>query len=318
MRPVWSGSLSLGLVTVPVRLYSAVEDHKVHFRQFQRGTEDRIRYRRVNERTGKEVDYDDIVKGYEFDSGEYVLVEPEELDEIAPGRSKSLDIESFVELDDIDPMFFDKTYWLAPAKEEFERPYALLLEAMRSSGRAGIAKFVMRGREYLSLIRSGDGVMVLNTLHFAADLRDPAEQLPDLPGKAKARGKELDMAVDLIDAMSDDWRPEEYRDTYNDRVRKLIKAKKKGKTITPAAEPGEPTKVVDLFEALSKSVENGKSTKKASSGKSAKKTSAKKTPARKDLASLSKADLEKLARERDIKGRSKMTRAGLEKTLKAS
>ncbi|EME61631.1 Ku protein [Amycolatopsis decaplanina] len=314
MRPVWSGSLSLGLVTVPVRLYSAVEDHTVHFRQFQRGTEDRIRYRRVNERTGKEVGYDDIVKGYELDSGEYVLVEPEELDEIAPGRSKSLDIESFVELDAIDPMFFDKTYWLAPAKDEFERPYALLLEAMDSSGKAGIAKFVMRGREYLALVRSGDGVMVLNTLHFAADLRDPAEQLPELPGKAKARGKELDMAVDLIDAMSDDWRPEEYRDTYTDRVRELIKAKKKGDTITPATEPGEPTKVVDLFEALSKSVESGKAKKKPG----AKKPPAKKAAAKKDLSSLSKADLEKLARERDIKGRSKMTRAGLEKALKAS
>ncbi|GAB3733328.1 Ku protein [Amycolatopsis oliviviridis] len=308
MRPVWSGSLSLGLVTVPVRLYSAVEDHTVRFRQFQRGTEDRVRYRRVNERTGKEVDFDDIVKGYELDSGEYVVVEPAELDEIAPGRSKSLDIESFVELDAIDPMFFDKTYWLAPAKDEFERPYALLLEAMRSSGKAGIAKFVMRGREYLALVRSGDGVMVLNTLHFAADLRDPAQELPDLPGKAKARGKELDMAVNLIDAMSDDWRPEEYRDTYTDRVRKLIKAKKKGETITPAIEPGEPTKVVDLFEALSKSVESGK----------AKKSGAKKPPDKKDLSSLSKADLEKLARERNIKGRSKMTRAGLEKALKAS
>ncbi|WP_414938157.1 Ku protein [Amycolatopsis sp. cmx-11-51] len=318
MRPVWSGSLSLGLVTVPVRLYSAVENHTVHFRQFQRGTEDRIRYRRVNERTGKEVDLDDIVKGYELDSGEYVVVEPEELDEIAPGRSKSLDIESFVELDAIDPMFFDKTYWLAPAKEEFERPYALLLEAMRSSGRAGIAKFVMRGREYLALARSGDGVMVLNTLHFAADLRDPAEQLPDLPGKARARGKELDMAVNLIDAMSDDWRPEEYRDTYTDRVRKLIKAKKKGETITPATEPGEPTKVVDLFEALAKSVESGKPKKKASGAKTPKAPKAPKAPKKKDLSSLSKADLEKLARERDIKGRSKMTRAGLEKALKAS
>ncbi|ANN18915.1 Ku protein [Amycolatopsis orientalis] len=321
MRPVWSGSLSLGLVTVPVRLYSAVEDHTVHFRQFQRGTEDRIRYRRVNERTGKEVDYDDIVKGYELDSGEYVVVEPEELDEIAPGRSKSLDIESFVELDAIDPMFFDKTYWLAPAKAEFERPYALLLEAMRSSGRAGIAKFVMRGREYLALVRSGDGVMVLNTLHFAADLRDPAEQLPDLPGKAQARGKELDMALNLIDAMSDDWRPDEYHDTYTDRVRKLIAAKKKGETITPATEPGEPTKVVDLFEALSKSVESGKAKKRSGSGAkagTAKKSPAKKSPAAKDLSSLSKADLEKLARERDIKGRSKMTRAGLEKALKAS
>lgn len=315
MRPVWSGSLSLGLVTVPVRLYSAVEDHTIHFRQFQRGTEDRIRYRRVNERTGKEVGYEDIVKGYELDSGDYVLVEPEELDEIAPGRSKSLDIESFVDLAEVDPAFFDKTYWLAPAKEEFERPYVLLLEAMRTSGKAGVAKFVMRGREYLALTRAGDDVMVLDTLHFAADLRDPAKELPDLPGKAKARGKELDMAIDLIEAMSDDWRPEDYRDTYTDRVRELIKAKKKGDTVTPASEPGEPTKVVDLFEALSKSVESGKAKKK---GTGPKKATAAKKKQQPDLSSLSKGELEKLARERDIKGRSKMTRAGLEKALKAS
>jgi DNA end-binding protein Ku len=257
-RPIWTGSLNFGLVTVPVALYSATEDHSVGFRQFERGTSDRIRYRRVNERTGKEVDYADIVKGYELDDGDYVIVEPDELDEIAPGRSRTIDIEGFVDLDDIDPIYFQKTYWLAPAKEEFGRAYGLLLQAMAKTNKAGIAKFVMRGKEYISAVRAGDGVLVLNTLHFAADLRDPAKELSKLPGKPKARGKELDMAVSLIDSMTEDWKPGEYRDTYTERVEKLIKDKKAGRTVTPEAEPAEATKVVDLFDALSRSVKGRK------------------------------------------------------------
>lgn len=302
-RPIWSGSINFGLVTVPVSLYSATEDHSIHFRQFERGTSDRIRYRRVNERTGKEVDYDKIVKGYELDDGEYVLVEPEELDEIAPGRSRTIDIESFVDLEEVDPIYFQRTYWLGPAKEEFHRAYALLLQAMAKTNRAGIARFVMRGREYLAAVRAGDGVLTLNTMHFAADIRDPAKELKALP-ELKARGKELDMAVDLVDSMTEQWRPEQYEDTYTARVKKLIDDKKAGRTVTPESGPSEPTKVVDLFEALSRSVEGRKG------GKRGKKKA--------DVSSLSKADLEKLARERDVKGRSKMTRAELEKAVKAS
>ncbi|MFI5613667.1 Ku protein [Amycolatopsis sp. NPDC051903] len=305
-RPVWSGSLTLGLVTVPVRLYSAIEDHTVHFRQFERGTSDRIRYRRVNERTGDEVDYADVVKGYDLGDGDYVLVEQEELDEIAPGRSKSLDVEAFADLADIDPMFFDRTYWLAPASSDYDKPYSLLLAAMAKTDKAGVAKFVLRGREYLALVRAGDGVLLLDTLHFAADLRRKDEELPDLPDQAAARGKEFDLAVNLIDAMTEDWRPEDYRDTYTDRVHELIDAKRKGDEITPAAEAAEPTKVVDLFEALQRSVEG--------SGK----RRGKKPAAGPKLADLTKAELDELAKEREIKGRSKMKRAELEQALEAS
>ncbi|WIX74999.1 Ku protein [Amycolatopsis carbonis] len=300
-RPVWSGSLTLGLVTVPVRLYSAIEDHTVHFRQFERGTSDRIRYRRVNERTGDEVELAEIVKGYELDDGDYVLVEPEELDEIAPGRSKSLDVEAFADIADIDPMFFDRTYWLAPASSDYDKPYSLLLAAMAKTDKAGVAKFVLRGREYLALVRAGDGVMLLDTLHFAADLRDREKSLPDLPEKAPARGKEFDMAVDLIEALTEDWRPEDYRDSFTDRVHELIAAKRKGDKVTPAAEAAEPTKVVDLFEALQRSVKNGKRRGKKEKGP--------------QLSDLTKAELDELAREREIKGRSKMKRADLERAL---
>ncbi|GAA1018855.1 MULTISPECIES: non-homologous end joining protein Ku [Amycolatopsis] len=299
MRPVWQGALSFGLVNVPVRMYKAVEDHAVHFTQFQRGTRDRIRYRRVNERTGDEVPYDDIVRGREVGDDEYVLVEQEELDEIAPGRSRSLEVESFVDLEEVDPVYFDRAYWLAPAKEEAQRPYVLLLDALSRRDKAAVAKFVFHGREHLALARAGDGVIVLNTLHYAAEVRS-ADDVPQLPAKAKTNQKELDLAVKLIDAMSEPWRPEEFRDTYRERVEELIEAKKAGNTVTPAAEPEQPTKVVDLMEALAKSVRGSR------------------RPRTPDLSGLSKTELQKLAKERDVKGRSKMSRADLEAALKAS
>ncbi|MBB1154638.1 MULTISPECIES: non-homologous end joining protein Ku [Amycolatopsis] len=299
MRPVWQGALSFGLVNVPVRMYKAVEDHAVHFTQFQRGTRDRIRYRRVNERTGDEVPYADIVRGREVGNDEYVLVEQEELDEIAPGRSRSLEVESFVDLEEVDPMYFDRAYWLAPAKEEAQRPYVLLLDALASRDKAAVAKFVFHGREHLALARAGDGVIVLNTLHYAAEMRS-ADDVPQLPAKAKTNKKELDLAVKLIDAMTEPWKPEEFSDTYRERVEELIEAKREGNTVTPAAEPEEPTKVVDLMEALANSVRSSRKPR---------------TP---DLSELSKTELQKLAKERDVKGRSKMSRADLEAALKAS
>jgi DNA end-binding protein Ku len=304
-RPVWSGALSLGLVTVPVELYPAVADHTIHFHQFERGTSDRIRNRRVNERTGDEVTQDEIVKGYDVGGGDHVLVEPDELDEIAPERSRRIDIEQFVELDEIDPWFFDRAYWLKPAKEDFAKAYGLLLRAMDRSEKAGIAKFVLRGKEYLAAVRAGEDVMVLNTLHFVADLRKPKEVMGGLPDLPKPRPKELDMALALVDEMTAPWRPEDYRDEYSERVEDLIKAKEAGQEITHEEEPESSADVVDLFEALSRSVKDRKS-----GGKKPKKQP--------DLSELTKTDLDKLAREQGVKGRSKMSRAELEKAVKAS
>ncbi|HVV11417.1 Ku protein [Amycolatopsis sp.] len=303
-RAIWSGAVNFGLVTVPVELYSAIEDHTVHFRQFERGTSDRIRYRRVNERTGKEVDFDDIVKGYDLGDGEYVLVEQEELDEIAPGRSRSIDIEAFVELAEIDPVYFEKSYWLAPSKEEFGKAYGLLVQAMEHTEKAGVARFVMRGREHIAAVRAREGVLTLDTLLFADDLRDPSKELRKLPEKTKAPGKELEMAVSLIDSMTEQWDPDQYHDVYNERVLKLIDDKKAGRKVSVEEEPAEPTKVVDLFDALSRSVE-----------KRRKGSSKKKTP---DLSELNKAELDRMARELGIKGRSKMSRAELEKAVGSS
>lgn len=190
-RPIWTGYIAFGLVSVPVGLYSATREHEVDFHQFQRGTSDRIRYKRVNERTGREVDFDKIVKGHGTGKGEYVIVEPEELDDIAPGRSKSLEIDTFVDLDEIDPMYFQKSYYLAPQDEENSSAYALLRDALAKTNRAGIATFVMRGKEYLAAVRADGKALVLVTMFFADEIRDPAEELGKLPAKSSRDRKSV-------------------------------------------------------------------------------------------------------------------------------
>ena len=183
-RAIWSGYINFGLVSVPVGLYSATQEHELDFHQFQSGTSDRIRYKRVNERTGREVDYDKIVKGHDVGGGEYVIVEQEELADIAPGRSRSLEISTFVDLDEIDPIHFQKSYYLAPKDAENASSYALLRDALAKTNRAGIATFVMRGKEYLAAIRADGKVLVLETMFFADEIRDPAKELGDLPAKS--------------------------------------------------------------------------------------------------------------------------------------
>ncbi|WP_251072024.1 Ku protein [Streptomyces sp. ISL-43] len=200
-RPVWAGVLSFGLVSLPVGLYTATDSHTIHFHQLQRGTSDRIRNRRVNERTGKEVDLSDIVKGYD-DGDEYVLVEPEELDDIAPGRSRALDITGFVDLEDVDPIFFDKTYYLAPKGKEYAKVYSLLEQALDKAGKAGIATFVMRQHEYLVAVKAENQLLACHTLHWADEIRDPRKEIGSLPGRAKSSAKEVRMAEQLIDALS--------------------------------------------------------------------------------------------------------------------
>lgn len=307
-RPIWNGAINFGLVTVPVELYSATEDHTVSFRQFERGTSDRIRYKRINERTGEEVPFADIVKGADVGGGDYVIIEPDELDAIAPGRSRTIDIDAFVDMDAIDPIHFQKTYWLAPAKEEYSRAYSLLLQAMSKTNKAGVATFVMRGKEYLTALRAGDGLLILTTLLFPEDLRDPAKELKSLPEITTARGKELDMAVSLIDSMSEDWEPDKYHDTYTQRVEQLIEDKAAGREIVTETEPAQPTKVVDLFDALSRSVEGRKKRRDEPAAKKPEGGKRRAADKAQDLSDLSKADLDKMARDLDIKGRSKMTR----------
>jgi DNA end-binding protein Ku len=253
-RAIWSGVLSFGLVSVPVELYTATEAHGPEFHQFEKGTADRIRYQRVNERTEDEVEYSDIVKGADIGDGNYVVLDQDELDSVAPGRSRLMDIRRFVDLDDIDPLYFNKAYFLGPGGEETGKLYALLRQAMESSGKAAIASFVMRGKEYLAAVRADRDLLVLETLFFSDEVRDPQQQIPDLPGRVKLSRQELSMARQLIDAMSGRWKPSDYRDTYTDRVNDLIDAKKHKKEFQPAEEAPTATNVLDLAEALQSSV----------------------------------------------------------------
>jgi DNA end-binding protein Ku len=282
-RPIWTGTISFGLVSVPVGMYPATHEHHVSFHQFEKGTSDRIRNHRVNERSGDEVDYEDIVKGADVGGGRYVMLDPDELDAVAPGRSRSLDIHRFVALDEIDPIYYQKTYYLAPAGDEAARTYALLRDAMAESGRAAIGTLVMRGKEYLTAIRPDGGLLVLQTMFFADEVRNPKDEIDELPGRSKAKPAEMSMAVHLIDAMTGKWKPADYRDTYTDRVHELIKRKKAGKEVTVADEAPAPTQAADLMDVLRRSVEAaGKRRAGASAGNApAKKATAKKTTAKK-------------------------------------
>jgi DNA end-binding protein Ku len=275
-RAIWSGVLSFGLVTVPVRLYSATEDHEPTFHQFAQGTSDRIRYLRINERTGAEVDYSDIVRGADVGGGRYVMLDQKELDSVAPGQSRSIAVITFVDLDEIDPIYFNKAYFLGPDSNETRKTYALLRDAMSESRKVAIASFVMRGKEYLAAVRADGELLVLETLFFADEVRNPRNQIENLPGRIGATPQEMRMATQLIGAMSGPWNPSDYRDTYTDRVNKLIVAKKNNKEITPASEAPKPTNVKSLMDALQASLDATKSGR--SDGKS--RAAGGRTPAR--------------------------------------
>ncbi|HEU5269142.1 MAG TPA: Ku protein [Jatrophihabitans sp.] len=279
-RAIWSGVISFGLVSIPVGLYTAVREHEPSFHQFQQGTEDRIRYKRVNERTGREVDYGDIVRGAEVADGKYVMLTDEELDSVAPGKSRSLEITGFVDLAEIDQTYYAKPYYLAPGGEEAQRTYALLRDAMAEAGQAGVATLVMHGKEHLVAVRADGDALVLQTLYFADEVVDPKAEL-DLPGRIRFRPQELKMAVSLVESMGAEWRPQDYRDTYTDRVNELIESKRSGAEFQPSEPAPEPTNVVDLLDVLRRSVDDARSARRGSAGSSTRKASGTKSAAKK-------------------------------------
>ncbi|WBO68574.1 Ku protein [Streptomyces camelliae] len=264
-RAVWNGALTFGLVSLPVQLFTATDSHTIRFRQLQRGTSDRVRNKRVNERTGEEVPPDEIVKG--LDAGDaYVILEPRELEDIAPGRSRELEITGFVDLADVEPVFFDRTYYLGPKGEQYEKVYAVLEKALERAGKAGIATFVMRNREYLVAVKAESGILTLHTLHWADEIRDPRAEIDDLPGRVRVADRELKTAEQLIDALSMEWDPEDFHDIYHEKVQDLVEAKKKGESVEKAEQPAEATNVIDLMDALRASVDRAKSKKAARPG----------------------------------------------------
>lgn len=310
-RSMWSGSISFGLVTVPVKVYSAIRKHDIRFTQLHGETGNRVRQRRVDEGTGEEVAYQDIAKGYEIADGRYLLVEPEDLDALAPTATRTIDLLDFVDLDDIDPIFFDRPYYLAPASEAARKPYRLLTQAMERTGRAGVARFVMRNKEYLAVLRPRDGALVANTVHYADEVMAPRsiEGMDDLDQVA-VQERELEMAERLIDSLATDWQPEQYEDQYHERLQEFLEEKAAGREVVVEDRPEGPGEVVDLMAALERSLSQAGGRRPAGQAEAGTEAPA--------YASMSKSKLYDLAQERDIPGRSSMSKDDLIAALRES
>ena len=253
-RTIWKGALSFGLVNIPVGLYPATSDKSIHFNQFEEGTSDRIRYKKVNERTGEEVAQDQIVRGFDLGGGEYVIMTDEELESAEPKKSRQVEITDFVDQQDIDPVYFRSSYYLAPEGAGADKAYALLRQAMAESDRVAIATLVMRNKEYLVAIRPEGDALALPTMYFSDEVRQPGQDLPELPEENEVSDRELSMAQLLIESMQNDWDPARYHDTHREKVEALIEEKRQGHEIVLQAPPEQPAKVVDLMEALNASI----------------------------------------------------------------
>jgi DNA end-binding protein Ku len=314
-RAIWTGSITFGLVNVPVKLYTATEEKDIRFHQFQRESNRRVHNKRVAEGTDKEVKFEEIVKGYEAKKGEFVIVTPEELEAIAPGRSRSIDIEDFVELRDIDPVYFARAYYLGPADDAAARTYRLLVDAMNDTGKAAIGRFVMRTKEYLAAVRPSNGYLVLETLYFADEVRDPAAVIGPIPD-VKVGSRELTIARQLIESMVSEWDPKRYADTYRERVLEVIERKAQGETIV-TEEPQRQAPVLDLMAALEQSLESVRQRgSRRSPARGQRSADGKKTGSTNDYEGWSRSRLADEARKRDIPGRSKMSREELVRALR--
>jgi DNA end-binding protein Ku len=257
-RSLWTGSLSFGLVNVPVQLVSAVRDMDLHFRQLHEKDKVPVETQRWCSEEDKEVPFDAVTRSYELDSGKTVIVTDEDLEAVEPRKTRTIDIEQFVDLADVDPIFFDHPYWLVPAGEDegAARAYKLLLGVMEQSDQAALGRFVMRAKEHLAIVRARDGALTLTTMRFHDEVRS-AKQVPSATGKTtKPSKKELDAAVSLIEALAADWDPKRHEDHYRKRLQKVVNKKRKGQTIDvdEGADDKPPAPVSDLMAALEESL----------------------------------------------------------------
>jgi DNA end-binding protein Ku len=276
-RAIWSGTISFGLVSVPVRMFTAVSEHKLHFNLLHRKDESPIGYEKVCKQEGKEVPEDEIVKAYEIEKGEFVYVEDEDFEAARAEGGHAFDIEQFVPIEEIDPIYFEHSYYLAP-QDGAEKVYTLLVRAMEDAGLAAVGTFVMRDREYLGCLRISGGVITLERMYFADEIRPTKELKPE---RARVSKEELDMAATLIDRFKGSFDPKKYKDTYTDRLLDVIKRKRKGEKIHVAPEVEE-TETPDLMEALRASLEaHGKTRGR---GAPSRKSSASRRPARRSKA----------------------------------
>ncbi|HEX4731341.1 MAG TPA: Ku protein [Solirubrobacterales bacterium] len=281
-RAIWSGSISFGLLNVPVRMYSAVARRNIALREIRESDSARIKHRRFAEGTDEEVPYDEIIKAYELTPGQYVPLTKEEMEALAPEKTRAIDVSDFVDLDEIDPMYFDSPYYLGPA-DGAEKAYGLLAKAMAASGKVAIARFVLRNKEHLAAIRSNGDVLTLTTMRFADEVV-PAKELEIVPEKAQKPAKrEQEMAEQLIDSLSTDFDPSAYHDEYREQLLKLIERKAEGKEIVASdVESPKATKAPDLMAALEESIA-------AAQGKGAKPKAKSKTSRQKTAAKAKKA-----------------------------
>jgi DNA end-binding protein Ku len=270
MRTMWKGAISFGLVSIPVRVFPATEEKSVRFNQLHAKDHGRIKYQRVCAKCGEEVPYQDIIRGYEYEKDRYVVLEEEELDSIPVESSRTIDIDQFVDITEIDPIYFQKTYYLVP-EEAGVKAYALLREALADNSKVGIAKVSFREKEHLATIRVSDHVIVLETMYWPDEIRKAAFE--ELDKAVKVRPQEVQMARSLIENLTGEWDPDQYGDEYRQALIELIEKKVAGEEIEYVAPPEEAPKVVDLMDALRASVE------------ATKKEKAEEKPARKKAAS---------------------------------
>jgi DNA end-binding protein Ku len=254
-RAIWKGSISFGLVNIPIALYPATRREELKFRLLRKSDLSPVNYKRVAEKDGKEVSWDQIVKGYEYEKGKYVVLKDEDFERVDLEATQTVDIQDFVHQEEIDPIFFYKPYYLEPQKGG-DKAYVLLRDALKDSGKVGIAKVVIKTREYLAGVKPEDGVLVLELMHFADELADPGQL--HIPKKIEVGKREMNMAKSLIDSMSSKWNPEKYKDDYREALMEVIEEKVEagGKEIEekPKKAP-KPTKVIDLVSVLQKSLE---------------------------------------------------------------
>jgi DNA end-binding protein Ku len=307
-RAIWTGSIGFGLVNVPVRMYSAVEEHDLHFHYVHAPDGSRIAYQKVCRAEDRPVPDEEIVKAFEFEKGEHVYMTDEDFEAAEAEGGKTIDIRAFVPYEAIDPIYFERTYYLGPGQDG-EKVYALLLKAMERSDLAAVAKFVMRDRQHLGCLRVREGVIMLERMHFADEIRETEEIAPK---EAKVEKQELDMAAQLIEQYTGSFEPEKFRDTYRDALCEIINAKRKGEVVrAPQVEEAEaPT---DLMAALRASVEAVQ--RRRAGGRAPERGRGEGDG---ELERLSKEELYELAKEADIAGRADMSKQQLVEALKAA
>ncbi|MGH2764305.1 MAG: Ku protein [Actinomycetota bacterium] len=272
MKTMWRGAISFGLVSIPVRVYTATEEKTLRFNQLHEKDHGRIKYKRVCSKDGEEVSFDEIVKGYEYEKDRYVILDDEDLEAVPVESTRTIDIAQFVDRSEIDPIYYKKTYYLGP-EEAGVKAYQLLRDSLREGDRVGIAKVSFRDKEHLAAVRLMEDVLVLDTMFWPDELREA--DLPGLEKEAKVSDRELQMAQSLIENLSESFDPGAYRDEYREALLEIVEKKVAGEEIEVIEAP-EPSKVVDLMEALKQSVEETK-----------KKAPAKKTTARRRKAAAS-------------------------------